>query len=112
MRTRLTLRPGQNGTKKLQAKYGRRLIAVRYRYDAERHTRFKTVELIEEVLPWSQPPPARKPHEPVLVRIDYNEFDLRQSIKAAGGVWMQEKKLWQVPSRLAVAMGLRERIVG
>ena len=51
MKTRLILQPGQNGTKKLQLKYGGRLVAVRYRYDADRRLRFKTVELVEEQMP-------------------------------------------------------------
>jgi hypothetical protein len=48
METRLTLAPGQNGTKKLLARYGDRLVCVRYRYDSERAVRHKTVELIVE----------------------------------------------------------------
>lgn len=34
METRLTLRPGQPGTRKLVARYGERLVRVRYLYDA------------------------------------------------------------------------------
>jgi len=40
--TRLSLAPGQNGTKKLLATYGERLLRVRYRYDAARGVRHKT----------------------------------------------------------------------
>lgn len=43
METRLSLAPGQNGTKKLLAKCGERLVCVRYRYDAARKVRHKTV---------------------------------------------------------------------
>ena len=39
---RLILRPGQNGTEKLQQKYGDRLVSVRYRYDEEKGIRYKT----------------------------------------------------------------------
>lgn len=53
MRTRLTLAPGANGTKKLMERYGTRLVCVRYRYDDERRRRIKTVELIEEESPWT-----------------------------------------------------------
>ncbi len=53
MQTRLSLRPGQKGTKKLVVEYGDRLVAVRYRYDAERQRRYKTVELVVEESPWS-----------------------------------------------------------
>src|SRR2546422_629777 len=42
-RVRLHLKPGQKGTKQLLAKYGDRLICVRYRYDAQRKKRFKTI---------------------------------------------------------------------
>ena len=45
-RVRLHLKPGQKGTKQLLAQYGDRLICVRYRYDAQRKKRFKTVELV------------------------------------------------------------------
>ena len=33
MEARLKLKPGQNGTKKLLARFGERLVCVRYRYD-------------------------------------------------------------------------------
>lgn len=57
--TRLSLAPGQNGTKKLLATYGERLLRVRYRYDAARGVRHKTVELIVETTPWN-PRKARR----------------------------------------------------
>jgi hypothetical protein len=43
-----TLQPGQPGTKKLKAKYGFKLVTVRYRYDRVNNMRYKTVELIED----------------------------------------------------------------
>lgn len=52
MRTRLKLKPGQRGTKKLQAIYGDRLVCVRYRYDTEQGRRLKTIELIVEEKEW------------------------------------------------------------
>jgi hypothetical protein len=48
MKTRLILKPGQKGTKRLTDKYGDALVCVRYRYDAELRQRLKTVELIVE----------------------------------------------------------------
>jgi hypothetical protein len=45
MRTLLHLKPGKKGTKQLLTQYGDRLVCVRYRYDAQRKKRFKTVEL-------------------------------------------------------------------
>ncbi len=52
MITRLKLKPGQKGTKKLAAEYGDSLVCVRYRYDEKSGTRFKTVELIVESKPY------------------------------------------------------------
>jgi hypothetical protein len=73
MKTRLTLKPGQNGTKELQRKYGDRLLAVRYRYDPDARVRIKTVELIEEALPWDPPPPRHQLNARVLLRIGWEE---------------------------------------
>jgi hypothetical protein len=112
MKTRLTLRPGQNGTKKLVAKYGHKLVAVRYRYDPAYRMRLKTVELIEEELPWDPITRGRSPGDMVLLRLAYHEDKLRESVKAAGGMWLSERKLWQLSYRLAMAMGLGDRIVG
>lgn len=112
MKTRLTLRPGQNGTKKLKAKYGDRLVAVRFRYDPKLRLRLKTVELIEESLPWDPVTRGREPGDMVLLRLAYHEDRLRESVKAAGGMWLPERKLWQLSYRLAMAMGLGSRIVG
>ncbi|MEF3274571.1 MAG: hypothetical protein K6356_09260 [Chloroflexus sp.] len=53
MRTRLKLKPGQRGTKKLHAQYGDRLVCVRYRYDTENGRRLKTIELIVEEKAWT-----------------------------------------------------------
>src|SRR5258708_13517160 len=46
MEARLKLKPGQNGTKKLLARFGERLVCVRYRYDEPRSLPFTTVELL------------------------------------------------------------------
>ena len=48
MKSRLNLKPGQKGTKKLVAEYGAALVCVRYRYDRESGTRVKTAEIIVE----------------------------------------------------------------
>ncbi len=52
MNTKLTLKPGQRGTKKLLKKYGNRLVCVRYRYDEEKKLRYKTAELVVDVTSW------------------------------------------------------------
>ena len=42
------IEPGQKGTKRLVEKFGDALLCVRYRYDANRGVRLKTVELVVE----------------------------------------------------------------
>lgn len=117
MEARVTLRPGQRGTKKLLARFGDRLICVRYRYDAAQRKRFTTVELIVDEAPWH--PVGRsdavfvtaEASRPVAVRIDYREEALRQRVKAAGGQWDADKRVWKLPLGQARALGLGDRIV-
>lgn len=112
LRTRLTLKPGENGTKKLLRKYGPRLLAVRYRYDMAAQRRFKTVELIEEELPWDATIADRRSADtPVFVRIAYDEADLRGHAKALGAQWQKERKLWQMTLAAARSLGLEARVV-
>jgi hypothetical protein len=107
MRTRLTLWPGQKGTRKLVSKYGERLVCVRYRYDAGRRRRYKTVELIEEETVWL-PDPA----EVVQVRVEWGEAELARQVKQAGGVWKSRAKVWELALGEVIALGLEGRIVG
>ena len=108
MRTRLILKPGQNGTKQEVEKYGENLVCIRYRYDTERCKRYKTVELIIEETDW-QPDP--KPDELVGIRIAYEELELRQKIKEAGGRWNPEQRLWEMRFQDVVNLGLRKRLI-
>jgi hypothetical protein len=110
MRTRLHLKPGQRGTKQLLAQYGDRLVCVRYRYDARRKKRFKTVELIVAERDWD--PPATRPADdaPVAVRIDFAEVELRQRVKRAGGKWNPDRRVWELPYAQVVALKLEARI--
>lgn len=113
METRLSLAPGQNGTKKLLARYGERLVCVRYRYDAARKVRHKTVELIVESAPWNprQRNARREPHDMVAVRIEYSETALRERIKTAGGIWRHRQRLWEVDWDTVRELGLQSRVV-
>ena len=52
MKSRLNLKAGQNGTKRMVEKYGAALLYVRYRYDEVNGLRVRTVELIDEAKPW------------------------------------------------------------
>lgn len=106
LKTRLTLTPGANGTKKLQARYGDRLVCVRYRYDRERRKRFKTVELIEEEADWT-------PDGVIyLVEIAWEEADLRARAKRLGARWNPSRKLWEMSRETLTTLKLTPRIRG
>lgn len=109
MRTRLKLRPGQRGTKKLLAQYGDKLVCVRYRYDAQKRKRYKTVELIVDVVDWTPPPPP--PDTIVAVRIEYGEQAYQRAARAAGGTWNRQRKLWELRYDQVVLLQLVDRIV-
>src|SRR6266567_4170366 len=81
MKSRLNLKPGQKGTKKLVEKYGDLLLYVRYRYDENRGVRLKTVELVEEETPW-QPSVRFRDGDIVSVPVDFAEKELRDRLKA------------------------------
>lgn len=117
MRVAAVYRPGQKGTRKLVAQYGEQLVCVRYRYDPVRRKRYKTIELIIDAAPWRPdplpelpPPPPPRPRR-VGIRVAYGERDLRDKIKAVGGTWSKDEKLWRVPSDQITALGLEKRIV-
>jgi hypothetical protein len=113
METRLTLKPGAPGTRKLVEKYGERLLRVRYLYDAEGRRRLKTVELIVEAVAWE--PRARRPRrcddDVVHVRIAYDETDLRNRAKRLGAIWRKEQRLWEITFRDSKRLGIVDRIV-
>ncbi|MDD2734818.1 MAG: hypothetical protein PHF56_12815 [Desulfuromonadaceae bacterium] len=110
MKTRLTLKPGQKGTKQLTDKYGDALLCIRFRYDDETGKRFKTVELIVEQTDWIPPPPRYDSDILVPLRIDVSNFSLRAKVKAAGGKWFPEELLWYVKYGAIVGGPLEKHI--
>ena len=110
MKSRLNLKPGQKGTKKLVAKYGESLLYVRYRYDESKGIRLTTVEIVEEAAPW-QPRKRRREGELVAVTVGFAEKELRQKLKGAGGKWDPERKVWLVPYGFVRGTELAKRIV-
>ena len=98
LETRLSLRPGEPGTRKLLARFGERLVRVRYLYDAARKRRLKTVELIVEDTPWTPSPRKlrRTPDEIVTVRIHWSESLMRSRAMALGAIWRPGPKLWEM----------------
>lgn len=118
MKVLQTLRPGQPGTKKLAARFGDRLLSVRYRADPDRGIRYTTVELIVDELPLDtitrRPkarPAAADPNPMVGVRIFFREPEVRERAKAAGAIWRSRQKLWEMPWRTAQSLGLADRVV-
>jgi hypothetical protein len=101
------------GTKKLLARYGERLVRVRYLYDEARGRRLKTVELVINKAPWRGRPrrARRNDHDLVGVRITWDETDLRIAAKKAGGIWRPRQKLWEISWDAVRALGIGYRVV-
>jgi len=110
MKTRLTLKPGQHGTKALMKKYGDALVCVRFRYDPEKGQRFKTVELIIGQSDWT-PPPVRFSNDTLIpLRIKANDLAARNKAKSVGARWNPEKQLWFVSYGNVVGTELEKHI--
>jgi hypothetical protein len=112
--TRLTLRPGRSGTRKLVARCGERLVCVRYLYDRAAGRRLKTVELVVEAVPCK--PNARRlrrrDDDIVAVTIAWREPDLRERAKRLGAIWRLGPKIremrWADARRLGIAGRVEE----
>ena len=110
LNTKLTWRPGQRGTKQWQAQFRNHLLCVRYRYDAQRHKRIKTMELIIEETDWTPTSGKWAWNAIVSVRIDISERTLQRHVKAAGGKWNAVRKVWKLPYHKVMKLGLQDRI--
>lgn len=100
------LNPDQKGALRLAERFGDRLVCVRYRTDPESGRRFTTVEIVVEERPSIAPEPAS-----VLVRVNWNETELRRAIKGHGGIWLQEWKLWRVPREAVSKLKIKDRVL-
>ncbi|OGU62850.1 MAG: hypothetical protein A2V66_07355 [Ignavibacteria bacterium RBG_13_36_8] len=102
---------GEPGSKKYLDKYGDILISIRYRYCEQKRLRLTTVELIEEktILDGTKRIPDNKN---VRLRINYNEYELREKIKQAGAKWNKNEKYWETDYGTARKLKLEERIIG
>ena len=101
----------QPGTKKLVERYGDNLICVRYRYDDQKKMMYKTIEIIIDNKPWQANDKEMPQNKIMDIRIGYNEVELRSRIKACGGKWVPERKVWQLPYKNVKELDLLERIV-
>jgi hypothetical protein len=112
MQTRLTLRSGQKGTKRLVTEHGDRLVCVRYRYDAQKKKRYKTIELIVEQIDW-RPTPKRPRGDAIAeIKVNWGEAEIGKRVKQAGGKWNPQNKVWELRYDQVVKLGMEKRIVG
>lgn len=100
------LPPGAPGTRKLAERFGESLLCVRYRENPASRQVLTTVELVIDSRPLKT-----KVSKMAAVRVGYQETQLRRSIKAMGGIWNPEKKIWHVPHTLIRRLGLSDRVV-
>jgi hypothetical protein len=110
MKTRTTLRPGQKGAKGLSEKYGSRLIAVRYHYDAENKRRIKSVELVEEAVTWKMRA-TPSPNKIVTVNLGAIDANFRRKILSVGGRPTADGLGWRIRYGVVVKLGLLSKVV-
>lgn len=77
--------------------YGDALVCVRYRYDAEKRKKQKTVEIIVSESDWKPPSARYQAGALVPLRIGFNEKPIQEQVRALGGRWDQEHRLWYIP---------------
>ena len=104
------IQPHQNGARRLSERFGDRLVCVRYRTNPDSGRRFTTVEiLVEERAPTAPAPASRPAHK--LIRIGWGEGELREAVKARGGIWVRDRKLRKVPTEVIRRLKLGKRVV-
>ena len=113
MRTRLILKPGQPGTKKLTEKYGDSLLCIRFKYDEASRQRLKTVELIVEKTKRTPLQHRYVSDTIVPVRIEVSDLQARSQAKAAGGRWdrrtLMHNRVITICSMLTYVIGWSQR---
>jgi hypothetical protein len=111
MRILKTMKPGAKGTQTLAEKFEGRLVCVRYRYDAAAKRRYTTAEIIVAEGDWMPRQPGPDPEEAAWIRVRWDEQDLRARVKAGGGRWDAERRLWSLPAGTVRELGLESRVV-
>lgn len=100
-------KPGEKGTKRLLAKYGEGLKAVRYLRDKLTGERFKTVEL--KVDEYEGNSLVVRPDAIVGVKLAMHEKELRLRVKQSGGCWDPFDKVWLLKYEDLEELGLTKR---
>jgi hypothetical protein len=57
------------------------------------------------------PPQSKSNMDLLAIKIDYEEKELRDRIKEAGGTWNKGKKAWILPPSQVEKLGLRDRVI-
>jgi hypothetical protein len=97
---------GERGSKGLTAEHGERLVCIRHRIDPTGTVRLTTVELVV-----SEKKIQRRPSPMVDVVVKLHERELQGRLKAAGGRWDQNERVWRIRRATATALGLKKRIL-
>ncbi len=97
---------GQQGAQRWARHYGDQLLCVRYRECPDSGERLVTVEIVVDRRNAPQPP-----DQPVAVRIERHEAELRALVKSAGATFDWKHRVWVMPRRLARSLRLVRRIV-
>jgi len=111
MKIKRTILPNQPGTKSWVEKYGKDLVCVRYRYDEKRNKKITTVEIIVDEKNWQRNQKKIPANKILYVRVLYGEIKVANLIKAAGGRWNREIKLWELSYKDIINLGLEDRMV-
>lgn len=99
------LSPESRGAIKLAQQFGDALVCVRHRMDDKGEFRYTTVELLVEKV-------AVRPRTDkiVTIRVGPGEKSLQTVVRAAGGTWDHQAKVWRLPRRVVGVLKLADRI--
>ena len=115
MRVIKTIKPGQNGSRRLLRQYGKKLIKVRYREDKATNSLHTTVELIVDsraIMPgYISTVLLKRSHQRVAVKKAYQDEGLRARAKTLGARWDNNHKLWIMSYAQADDLGIVDRVI-
>lgn len=103
-----TLGPEQTGARKLAQRDGGELLCVRHRLSGDGEQGITTVALIVSVEPMRR---RRSLDAEVALRLDFPDREHRAALQRAGARWDSAAKLWRLPCRLAIDLGVQAQIV-
>ncbi len=117
------LRPGARGTRRYVNRYGFNFVcALKAPTFGALSLRSQAPQTLHHRRNYCRRSPSRAPqtrvhrfphpNAQVLVRVAYQETGLRRRIKAAGAKWQARRKLWRLPCRKVVELGIEARVVG